>query len=84
MFVFALSNGVAQGWLSEESYKKAALKGWEALAGKVDEKGLVHDVCAGTGAKDSLEWYLNRPRNVGDFHGQTAVLWAATGILRMQ
>jgi unsaturated rhamnogalacturonyl hydrolase len=41
----------------------------------VDRKGNVRDVCAGTGQQDDIEFYLNRPRLLGDFHGQAPVLW---------
>ena len=66
------------------TYKKAALKGWNGLVSKVDEKARLHDVCVGTGAINSKEFYMTRPKVVGDLHGQTALMWAATGILRME
>jgi hypothetical protein len=41
----------------------------------VDRKGNVRDVCEGTGQTDDIEFYLNRKRILGDFHGQAPVLW---------
>jgi len=59
-------------------------KAWEALAAYVNEKGETRDVCVGTNAKDNKKHYLTRPRSTGNFHGQAAVLWAATAMVRLQ
>ena len=54
-----------------------------ALAGYVDEKGRTENVCIGTNAKNSKQHYLTRPTKTGNFHGQAAVLWTATALLRL-
>lgn len=82
MFIYALATGLDKGWLSNDDYVKVVAKGWDALAGYVNEKGETENVCIGTNAKDSKEHYLNRPTKTGNFHGQAAVLWSATAILR--
>jgi hypothetical protein len=46
------------------------------------DKGNVRGVCAGTDKGPSVEYYLARPRNVGDLHGQAPVLWSASALLR--
>ena len=43
---------------------------------------LLREVCVGTGKKNDLQYYLNRPRVVGDTHGQAPMLWSATALLR--
>jgi rhamnogalacturonyl hydrolase YesR len=80
MFTFALATGAREGWLRPEA-RTAAEKGWTALAGYLDEDGKVREVCVGTGAVNSREHYLNRPRSTGDLHGQAAFLWAASAII---
>ena len=42
-----------------------------------------HDImiCVGTGAANDEQHYLNRPRAVGDLHGQAPMLWAAGALL---
>ena len=50
------------------------------------------DVCVGTGAAATsgggtgpttqAQYYLDRPRSVGDFHGQAPVLWTASALMR--
>ena len=84
MFLYGLISGVDQGWLPEEEYKSVIVSGWEALASYVNEKGEAMNVCIGTNAKNSKKHYLNRMKTDGNFHGQAAVLWAATAMHRYQ
>ena len=84
MFVFAMATGLENGWLADAKYLEKVGKGWNALAGYVNEKGAVREVCVGTNAKDNKKHYLTRPRHTGNFHGQAAVLWAATAMTRLQ
>ena len=39
-------------------------------------------VCVGTGQTNSLEFYLNRPTEKGNPHGQAPVLWCVNALLR--
>lgn len=82
MFTFAMITGVKNGWLNEETYGPAARKAWIALVGYLDQNADMTNVCVGTGKKDSLEYYLTRPRHTGDMHGQAPVLWSASALLR--
>ncbi|NYF78058.1 glycoside hydrolase family 88/105 protein [Granulicella arctica] len=82
MFSFAMITGVKQGWLEEKTYGPAARRGWIAVAGYIDQNHDVTSVCEGTGKKNDLEYYLERKRRTGDFHGQAPVLWAASALLR--
>jgi unsaturated rhamnogalacturonyl hydrolase len=83
MFTFAMAVGVRKGWLPEPEYKTAARKAWVALCGYLDDNANLRDVCAGTGKASpgtperQLQYYLDRPKNIGDLHGQAAVIWAA-------
>jgi len=82
MFTFAMITGVKKGWLKDQAYSQAARKGWLALIRYIDADGNIGEVCAGTGQTNSLEFYLNRPRSKGDFHGQAPVVWCAVALLR--
>lgn len=84
MFLFALASGIDKGWLPAEKYAANVEKAWNALAGYVNEKGETENVCVGTNAKDNKKHYLTRPKKTGNFHGQAAVLWAATAMVRLQ
>lgn len=83
MFLYAMSEGVRNGWLISESYSTAVEKAWNALSGYVDSEWRITEVCAGTAVKNSREFYLNRPRITGDPHGQAPLLWAASSLLKM-
>jgi unsaturated rhamnogalacturonyl hydrolase len=82
MFAFAMVTGVKNGWLDRSTYGPAARKAWLGLVTYLDKDGNVRDVCVGTGKGDSGDYYLNRPRHVGDLHGQAPMLWTASALLR--
>lgn len=82
MFTYAFVSGVKNGWLAEETYGPAARKAWIALVGHLTPEGDLREVCVGTGKKNDLQYYLDRPRSVGDGHGQAPMLWSATALLR--
>ncbi|QJR10507.1 hypothetical protein DSM104443_01571 [Usitatibacter rugosus] len=81
MFTFAMITGVKNGWL-DESYGPVARKAWLALVDYINEDGDVREVCAGTATKNDVQHYLDRPRIVGDFHGQAPMLWSVAALLR--
>jgi rhamnogalacturonyl hydrolase YesR len=84
MFTFAMVTGVKNGWLPAETYGRGARKAWLALVLDIDADGNVRDVCPGTGEAATsgggtspatqIRYYLDRPRIVGDLHGQAPVL----------
>jgi rhamnogalacturonyl hydrolase YesR len=82
MFSFAMITGVKNGWLDADTYGPAARKGWIAVAGYVDQNYDVTSVCEGTGKKNDRQYYLDRKRRTGDFHGQAPILWSASALLR--
>ncbi len=82
MFTYALITGVKNGWLDAATYGPAARKAWIAVTGYIDQNDNVTSVCEGTNKKNSLEWYMNRQRRTGDFHGFEPILWSATELLR--
>ncbi len=83
MFLFALASAIDNGWLPYDEYLENVEKAWNALAGYVNGKGEVENVCIGTNAKDDKKHYLTRPVSTGNFHGQAAVIWAATAMVRL-
>ena len=82
MFAFAMVTGVKNGWLDAATYGPAARRAWLALAGYIDQNADVTSVCEGTNKLDDLDYYINRKRRTGDFHGQAPVLWTASALLR--
>lgn len=82
MFTYAMITGVKNGWLDKKTYSVAARKGWLVLTGYINAEDELTEVCAGTNIMNSREHYMNRPRIVGDLHGQAPLLWCATALLR--
>jgi rhamnogalacturonyl hydrolase YesR len=82
MFAFAMITGVRNGWLPVETYGPAARKAWIAVVGYIDQNNDITQVCEGTGKKNDLDYYYQRKRRTGDFHGQAPVLWAASALMR--
>jgi rhamnogalacturonyl hydrolase YesR len=82
MFAYAFITGVKNNWLDKKKYGNAAKKAWLALIKYINDDGDITDVCEGTGAGNSREYYLTRKRRTGDFHGQAPVLWCTAALLR--
>ncbi|RKD90344.1 glycoside hydrolase family 88/105 protein [Mangrovibacterium diazotrophicum] len=81
MFTYALITGLQRGWLDEAEYGQVVEKAWNAMTKYINDKGEVREVCVGTNKQNDLEYYRNRPRITGDFHGQAPYLWCATALL---
>lgn len=81
MFTFAFINGVKHGWLDAKKYAPAARKAWIALVSYINVKSQVSEVCVGTNKKNDKQYYYDRPRNIGDYHGQAPYLWCVVALL---
>ena len=83
-FIFALGEGVDQGWLDAATYRPAVQKAWSALCGQLDDKANVADVSVLTEHSNDESYYLARPKAAGNLHGQFAAIWAATALLEQK
>ena len=78
MTTAALARGIARGWIDRKTYEPIMNRGWQAVAARVNADGTVKDVCSGTGAGPTKEYYLNRPVvNGADDRGGAMALLAA-------
>ncbi|HKI70715.1 MAG TPA: glycoside hydrolase family 88 protein, partial [Verrucomicrobiae bacterium] len=82
MFAFAMVTGVKHGWLDAKTYGPAARKAWLGLVSHLDKNANVNDVCEGTNKGHTVQYYLDRKRNVGDLHGEAPILWTASALMR--
>jgi len=91
MFTFAMISGTKDGWLDAATYGPAARKAWLGLITYLNPDANLRDVCAGTNKSAQtvgpdlavqLQYYKDRPRRVGDLHGQAPILWSASALLR--
>jgi Predicted unsaturated glucuronyl hydrolase involved in regulation of bacterial surface properties, and related proteins len=81
MFLYAIITGVKNGWLDKSEYEEVIRKGWLGLVSYVNNNGELTEVCIGTGKKNDEQFYRDRPRKTGDFHGQGPLLWCAYALL---
>lgn len=81
MFTYAFITGVKHGWLEKQEYAPVARKAWMALVPYINEKGDVTEVCVGTNKKNDKQYYYDRPRHTGDFHGQSPYLWCTFALM---
>ena len=58
MFLYALASAIDRGWLPFGEYRDQVVKGWNALAGYVNQKGQAMEVCVGTNAKPRRKHYV--------------------------
>jgi unsaturated rhamnogalacturonyl hydrolase len=83
MFTFAIAQGVRHHWL-DDSYKDTAKRGWIAVTNFLDKDANMTEVCIGTNRKNDHDYYIQRPRQTGNLHGQAAAIWAAWSVLDNQ
>ncbi|PST83752.1 glycosyl hydrolase [Pedobacter yulinensis] len=81
MFTFAMITGVKHGWLNTKEYAPVARNAWMALVPYIDKNGAVSEVCVGTNKKNDKQYYFDRPRRTGDYHGQAPYLWCTAALL---
>lgn len=82
MFAYAMITGVKSGWLDKAEYGLVARKAWMALVPYVNQDGDVTEVCVGTNKKNDRQYYYDRSRITGDYHGQAPLLWCAAALLQ--
>jgi rhamnogalacturonyl hydrolase YesR len=81
MFTYALITGVKAGWLEKRKFQPSARKAWLALTAHLNADGELTEVCVGTNARNDRQYYRDRQRVAGDFHGQAPVLWCVYALL---
>lgn len=85
MTVAALARGIARGWIDRQTYEPIVNRGWQAVAARVNGDGTVRDVCSGTGAGPTKDYYLNRPVvNGADDRGGAMALLAAIEMISLK
>lgn len=81
MFTYAMIVGVKNGWLDHAEFAPVARRAWLALCNYLDDNDDLTAVCVGTGKKNDKQYYHDRPRKAGDYHGQAPMLWCAAALL---
>lgn len=81
MFAYAMITGVKSGWIKGNDYENCARKAWMGLVGYLNENSEMTNVCTGTNKGYSSEYYYDRNRRTGDYHGQATMLWCTYALL---
>jgi unsaturated rhamnogalacturonyl hydrolase len=83
MTTAAMARGLRLGWL-DPSVRPVVDRGWAAVAARVNPDGTVRDVCSGTGAQATRDYYMTRPVvNGPDDRGGAMALLAAIEIAEL-
>jgi len=81
MTLTALATARRHGWLPAGAADSAITRAWAGMQSRIDAEGGFSDVCAGTPAGPTLDFYLQRPMLRGrDDRAAAMVLWAAIGL----
>ena len=81
MFTYAFIMGVKYGWLPVKEYGEATRRAWLAMLTYINSNDKVREVCVGTNKKNDVQYYYDRPRNTGDYHGHAPYLWCTVALL---
>ena len=75
MIGYAIINDIMMGILPKE-YLEMVIKAWKFVDSRVEDTGIVHDSCTGTGSLNSIDEYLIRKRENGfDNRGGSLSAW---------
>jgi rhamnogalacturonyl hydrolase YesR len=83
MFVYGLAHGINKGWIDDKTFGPAALLGWNALSGQINNMGQIENVCVGTGISFDPAYYYHRRVHPFTAHGYGPVLMAGSEIIRL-
>lgn len=81
MTVTAMARGIRLGWI-DSSHSALVDRGWRGLLARIAEDGTLLDVCTGTGAGATRQYYLDRAAVSGaDDRGGAMALMAAIEVM---
>lgn len=81
IYAYCYARGINNGWLNAKAFSPTALLAWNAVATKVNDKGMVEGTCVGTGMAFDPAFYYYRPVNAYAAHGYGPVLLAGSEIV---
>ncbi|MGE0043647.1 MAG: glycoside hydrolase family 88 protein, partial [Vicinamibacterales bacterium] len=85
MTLTAMARGVRLGWLDAGTYRPVVDRAWAGLSARIAADGALVDVCTGTGAGPTRDYYLDRAAIFGpDDRGGAMALTAALEMAALQ
>jgi rhamnogalacturonyl hydrolase YesR len=64
MTISVMARGIRLGWL-DKSFRPAVDRAWQSVLTRIGADGSVADVCSGTGAGATKDYYMTRPATSG-------------------
>lgn len=65
-----------------EEYSEVARKAWLAMLTYINSSDKkIREVCVDTNKKNDMLYYYDRPRSIGDYHGQAPYLRCTVALL---
>jgi unsaturated rhamnogalacturonyl hydrolase len=84
MFVYSIAKAINAGWINKQ-YASIAITGWEGLkAQKITPEGQMKDVCIGTGIRNDMVFYYQRPAVLNEIHGLGALIEAGIEVMKLK
>ena len=83
IYAYSIARAVNRGYVDKKAYAPVVMLAWNAVAGKVNAKGMVEGTCVGTGMGFDPAFYYYRPVNPYAAHGYGPVLLAGAEVITM-
>ena len=83
IYAYCIAHGVCEGWLNPLEYGPAALLAWDAVSTVIDEEGMVHGTCVGTGMAFDPTFYYYRPVSPYAAHAYGPAIFAGAEVIRL-
>jgi rhamnogalacturonyl hydrolase YesR len=83
IYTYSIARAINRGYVDAKVYGPMVCLAWNAVAGKVNEKGQVEGTCVGTGMGFDPAFYYYRPVNVYAAHGYGPVLLAGAEMIEL-
>ena len=83
IYAYCFAHGICEGWIHPLEYGPAAILAWDAVSSIIDEQGMVHGTCVGTGMAFDPAFYYYRPVSPYAAHAYGPALFAGAEIIRL-
>ena len=83
IYAYCIAHGICEGWIHPLEYGPAALLAWDAVSTVIDEKGMVHGTCVGTGMAFDPAFYYYRPVSPYAAHAYGPAIFAGAEVIRL-
>ena len=83
IYTYCFAHGICEGWIHPLEYGPATLLAWDAVSTVIDEKGMVHGTCVGTGMAFDPAFYYYRPVSPYAAHAYGPAIFAGAEVIRL-